>query len=127
MSSHTAHDPTHISPVSLYITIFLALMVGTALTVAAAFVDLGQFNFAVAMAIAAFKASLVVWYFMHVKYQSSLTKLTVATGLFFLTILLGMMMIDYGWRAFSPQSAPTDPMSEIGKPAPAGRQAPDAH
>jgi len=127
MSDHTAHSSGHISPISLYLTIFLALMVGTALTVAAAFVDLGQFNFAVAMAIAAFKASLVVWYFMHVKYQSSLTKLTVATGLFFLTILLGMMMIDYGGRAFSPQSAPTDPMSEIGKPAPTGRQAPDAH
>jgi len=127
MSDHTVHSSGHISPISLYLTIFLALMVGTALTVAAAFVDLGQFNFAVAMAIAAVKASLVVWYFMHVKYQSSLTKLTVATGLFFLAILLGMMMIDYGGRAFSPQSAPTDPMSEIGKPAPTGRQAPDAH
>lgn len=127
MSDHTAHSTGHISPVSLYITIFLALMVGTALTVGAAFVDLGQFNFAVAMAIATFKASLVVWYFMHVKYQSSLTKLTVATGVFFLAILLGMMMIDYGGRAFSPQSSPTDPMSEIGKPAPEGRQAPDGH
>jgi len=127
MSDHTAHSAGHISPVSLYVTIFLALLVGTALTVGAAFVDLGQFNFAVAMLIAAFKASLVVWYFMHVKYQSSLTKLTVATGLFFLTILLGMMMIDYGGRAFSPQAAPTDPMSEMGKPAPTGRQAPDAH
>jgi cytochrome c oxidase subunit IV len=128
MSDHTAHSAGHISPVSLYITIFFALMVGTALTVAAAFVDLGQFNFAVAMAIATLKASLVVWYFMHVKYQSSLTKLTVATGLFFLAILLGMMMIDYGGRAFSPQMSPTDPMSDIsGKPAPAGRQAPEAH
>ena len=41
----------------------------------------GPFNFAVAMVIAGFKASLVVWYFMHVKYQSHLTKLTVATGI----------------------------------------------
>ena len=32
---------------------------------------------------------------MHVKYQSHLTKLTVATGLFFLAILLGMTLIDY--------------------------------
>ena len=47
------------------------------------------------MLIAGFKASLVVWYFMHVKYQSHLTKLTVATGLFFLAILLGMSLIDY--------------------------------
>jgi cytochrome c oxidase subunit IV len=128
MSEHTAQSAGHISPVSLYITIFLALMAGTALTVAAAFVDLGQFNFAVAMAIAAFKASLVVWYFMHVKYQSSLTKLTLSTGLFFLAILLGMMMIDYGGRAFSPAMAPTDPLSEIGgQPAQGGPQAPEAH
>ena len=48
------------------------------------------------MIIAVFKASLVVWYFMHVKYQSQLTKLTVATGLFFLAILLGLMLVDYG-------------------------------
>ena len=85
----------HVSPVSLYITIFAALMILTGVTVAAAFVNLGPFNFAVAMLIAGFKASLVVWYFMHVKYQSHLTKLTVATGLFFLAILLGMSLIDY--------------------------------
>jgi cytochrome c oxidase subunit 4 len=117
MSNHTAHSAGHISPVSLYITIFFALMIGTAITVGAAFVDLGQFNFAVAMLIATVKASLVVWYFMHVKYQSSLTKLTVATGLFFLAILLGMMLIDYGGRAFSPAMAPTDPDSVLGAPA----------
>ena len=117
MSDHTAHSPGHISPVSLYITIFLALMVGTALTVGAAFVNLGSFNFPVAMVIAFFKASLVVWYFMHVKYQSHLTKLTLATGLFFLAILLGMMLIDYGGRRLSPAMPPTDPMNVIGTPA----------
>ena len=85
----------HVSPVSLYLTIFGALMVLTGVTVGAAYVDLGRFNFAVAMLIAGFKASLVVWYFMHVKYQSHLTKLTVATGLFFLAILLGMSLIDF--------------------------------
>jgi cytochrome c oxidase subunit 4 len=85
----------HVSPVSLYVTIFFALMILTGVTVAAALVSLGQFNFAVAMLIAGFKASLVVWFFMHVKYQSHLTKLTVATGLFFLAILLGMSLIDY--------------------------------
>ena len=85
----------HVSPVSLYLTIFGALMVLTAVTVGAAYVNLGAFNFAVAIAIAGFKASLVVWFFMHVKYQSHLTKLTVATGLFFLAILLGMSLIDY--------------------------------
>ena len=91
----------HVSPVSLYITIFMALMVLTAATVGAAFVDLGQFNFAVAMIIASFKATLVIWYFMHVKYASKLTKLTVATGLFFLAILLGLFLVDYGSKALT--------------------------
>lgn len=91
----------HVSPVSLYITIFMALMVLTAATVGAAFVDLGKFNFAVAMIIASFKATLVIWYFMHVKYASKLTKLTVATGLFFLAILLGLFLVDYGSKALT--------------------------
>lgn len=104
----------HVSPVSLYVTIFLALMVLTAMTVGAAFVDLGSFNFPVAMAIAVFKASLVIWFFMHVKYQSHLTKLTLATGLFFLTILLGMMLIDYTSKRLTPMPPPIDSDSAIG-------------
>ncbi len=106
----------HISPISLYITIFASLMVLTGVTVGAAYVDLGVFNFSVAMLIAAFKASLVVWYFMHVKYQSQLTKLTVATGLFFLAILLGLMLIDYTSKAFTPMPPPVGPDSVIGPP-----------
>jgi cytochrome c oxidase subunit 4 len=103
----------HVSPVSLYVTIFTALMVLTAVTVGAAFVNLGSFNFPVAMLIAGFKASLVVWYFMHVKYQSSLTKLTVATGLFFLAILLGLFLVDYGSKAYTPMPVPVNPDSVI--------------
>lgn len=91
----------HVSPVSLYVTVFLALMGLTTVTVFAAFVDLGQFNFLVAMVIAGFKASLVIWYFMHVKYASSLTKLTLATGLFFLVILLGLLLLDYASKGFT--------------------------
>jgi cytochrome c oxidase subunit 4 len=113
-SEHGHGGGGHISPVSLYITIFLALMVLTAATVGAAYINLGSFNFPVAMAIAIFKASLVVWFFMHVKYQSHLTKLTLATGIFFLAILLGMMLIDYTGKRLTPALPPTDPMSVIG-------------
>jgi cytochrome c oxidase subunit IV len=119
MSSEHAHahqslGASHVSPVSLYVTIFLALMAMTALTVGAAYVNLGRFNFPVAMIIACFKASLVIWYFMHVKYQSSLTKLTVATGLFFLAILLSMMLIDYSSKDFTPLPPRVNPDSELG-------------
>jgi cytochrome c oxidase subunit IV len=108
---HASHGSGHVSPISLYVTIFLALMVLTAATVGAAYIDLGQFNFLVAMIIAIFKATLVVWYFMHVKYQSSLTKLTVATGLFFLAILLSMTLIDYASKDFQPMPPGVSPES----------------
>ena len=113
-SGTTTASGGHVSPISLYVTIFLTLMVLTAVTVGAAFINLGSFNFPVAMLIAVFKASLVVWFFMHVKYQSHLTKLTVATGLFFLAILLGMMLIDYSSKAFLPMLPQTDSMGVIG-------------
>jgi cytochrome c oxidase subunit 4 len=113
----------HVSPISLYITIFASLMVLTGVTVGAAYVDLGAFNFATAMVIASFKASLVVWFFMHVKYQSHLTKLTVATGLFFLTILLGMSLVDYvsrdNFQGPGGLPASVNPDAEIHVPTPA--------
>jgi cytochrome c oxidase subunit 4 len=90
----------HISPKSTYVTIFGALMVCTTITVIAAFINLGNLNFPVALAIAVFKATLVVLFFMHVKYGSSLTKLIVGVAFFFLGILLTLTMSDYlsrGW------------------------------
>ena len=90
----------HISPKSTYFTIFGALMVCTILTVTAAFINLGDLNFPVALTIAIFKATLVVLFFMHVKYGSKLTKLVVATAFFFLGIMLTLTLSDYlsrGW------------------------------
>ena len=56
----------HIVPVRVYITIFLALLLGTALTVAAAFFNFPwQLNTIVALTIATIKATLVVLYFMR--------------------------------------------------------------
>jgi len=85
----------HISPKSTYYAIFAALMVGTAVTVAVAFVNLGPFNFPVAIGIAITKATLVILFFMHAKYSSQLTKLFVGMAFFFLIILLGLSLTDY--------------------------------
>ena len=90
----------HISPKSTYYSIFGALMVCTALTVGAAFVNLGNLNFPVALTIAVFKATLVILFFMHVKYGSQLTKLFVASAFFFFGILITLTLTDYlsrGW------------------------------
>ncbi len=65
----------HVSPKTTYYAIFGALMVLTAITVSIAFINLGPLNFPVALAIAILKATLVILFFMHVKYSSHLTKL----------------------------------------------------
>ena len=85
----------HISPKSTYYTIFGALIVLTAVTIVVAFVNLGAFNFPVAIGIAITKATLVILFFMHVKYSTQLTKMFVAMAFFFLTILFGLTMTDY--------------------------------
>ena len=85
----------HVSPKSTYYAIFGALMVGTAITVLAAFVNLGAMNFPVALAIAVTKATLVILFFMHVKYSSQLTKLFVGMAFFFLLVLFGLTLTDY--------------------------------
>ena len=91
----------HVVPRKIYFIIFGCLMVGTALTVAAAFVDLSAvtgipaMNDIVMLAIAAAKAMLVVLFFMHVKYSGRLTALTVLSGLLFFFILIGITLSDY--------------------------------
>ena len=89
----------HISSVKLYVTIWLALLVGTGLTVFASTIDLGPFNAIVALAIASTKAVLVILFFMHVKYaHEKMTKLVIVTAIFFFLILLALTMADYGTR-----------------------------
>jgi cytochrome c oxidase subunit 4 len=91
----------HIVPVKTYVLVFLALLAGTALTAAIAFVDLGPFNGIVALTIAMIKAVLVLLFFMHVKYSSKMTKVTIVSAAFFLMILLALSMTDYISRPWS--------------------------
>jgi cytochrome c oxidase subunit 4 len=99
MSEHQEHEHHIVSP-KVYATILLALLVGTALTVWASYIDLGILNPIIALGIACTKATLVVLFFMHVKYSSKLTKLTVGAGVFTFMILVGMTLADYFTRAW---------------------------
>jgi cytochrome c oxidase subunit 4 len=91
---HPEHEEHIVSP-GLYLTIILTLMVLTAATVLAAYVALGQFNIVVALTIATVKATLVVLFFMHAKYQPKRTQLVIIAGIFWLGLLLFMTMADY--------------------------------
>jgi cytochrome c oxidase subunit 4 len=105
MDAHAHHADLgheHVTPLSVYLAIFGALMVLTIVTVAVAWVDLGTLNILVALGVAVVKATLVVLYFMHVKYSSKLTWIVIGAGVFWLLILLGLIMGDYltrGWLA----------------------------
>ena len=81
----------HIVPVRIYVTIFLVLLVGTLLTVWAAFQDFPwQLNTIVALTIAITKATFVVLYFMHVRYSARLTWVILASALFWMGILFAL-------------------------------------
>ena len=110
MSEHHYHDasnvvnPEHaehhiVSPLE-YCYVYGALLVGTIVTVFAANLDLGVFNPIVALAIACTKAVIVILFFMHVKYQSNLIKVTVAAGFFTFIVLVTMSLVDYMSRAW---------------------------
>lgn len=90
----------HVAPKGLYYSVFGALVIGTILTVIVARIDLGAFNNVAMLAIAATKASLVVLFFMHVRWSSRLTWVVAAAGIFWLMIMFSLTMTDYlsrGW------------------------------
>ena len=70
-------------------------MVLTGTTVFAASVDLGIFNIVVALLIATIKGTLVVLFFMHLKYSPKLTMATVIAAMFFMFLLFSLSMTDY--------------------------------
>src|SRR6266850_8368802 len=92
------HD--HVVPIGTYIMVFLALMVGTGVTVAASYLDLGIWNTPVAMLIAVTKASLVVFFFMHLKYSPRLYWIWLGAAVFFIAHLLLGTGLDYLARLY---------------------------
>lgn len=98
----------HIVPVRVYLIIFGVLLVGTALTVMAAFHDFSfaiggvsvQLNTIIALGIATTKATFVVLYFMHVRYGSRLVWVIVGSALFWMAILFALTFADYWTRGW---------------------------
>jgi cytochrome c oxidase subunit IV len=114
MSEHSQNDGAvgHVVPLSTYLLVFLALMAGTALTTGVAYIDLGPWNTPVALTIAVIKMTLVVLFFMHVKYATGLTRIVILAGFFWLAIMVtlscsdeltrGWEIVPQGWNALAP-------------------------
>jgi len=92
--------PHKSSEVRAYYIVFIALLLLVGLTVEAARHDLGRWNFAVAVAIAAIKALLIVLFFMHVRTSPALVRLVIAAGLAWMAILFSLSLADYWTRAW---------------------------
>jgi len=93
--SNEAHAAHIVTPVSTYVTIFVSLLVLTAATYLVATQDFGWLNTPIALAVALVKATLVVIYFMGLRYNTPLTKVTAVAGFFWLLILFGITLSDY--------------------------------
>ena len=92
MSEH--HENHVVSPL-IYLAVFASLMVLTVVTVAASRYDFGPWNTVVAMGIAVLKASLVVFFFMHLKWSSGLVRLMAAAAFLWLALLIAGAYSDY--------------------------------
>jgi cytochrome c oxidase subunit 4 len=93
----------HIIPKRTYYVIYVILLFCTYLTWQVAYFDLGSLNTVAALAIAVFKATIVVLFFMHVLYSTRLTWAVVVGSIFWLGILLALTFSDYltrHWRTY---------------------------
>ncbi|HEY3138661.1 MAG TPA: cytochrome C oxidase subunit IV family protein [Blastocatellia bacterium] len=96
----------HIVSPKVYFAVFTALAVFTVVTWSVAKLDLGFLNVVVALTIAVIKATLVVLYFMHVRWSSRLTWVFVCAGFFWLAIMVALTLSDYLTRGWLTVAAP---------------------
>jgi len=94
-----AEEHAHIIPYRTFLLVWVALLVFTGLTIAAAQFHFGALNVWIALGIATLKSSLVVAVFMHMKYEQPLFKLTLLSALAILAIFVGMTFLDVLYRS----------------------------
>lgn len=101
-----AGHPTvgHAVPFRVLATVWLALLALTLITVAVAGVEIGNFNLGVAMAIATVKASLVLLYFMRMRYDRPMNAIVFVAALLFVALFVSIALLDT--RAYEPDLIP---------------------
>lgn len=93
MNEHSTNHH-HIQPLKVYISVAIALLVLTAITVIAAQFQFGEYNLLIAMIIACTKVALVALYFMHLKYDNKIYAVVFVGSLVFLAVFIIFTMFD---------------------------------
>jgi cytochrome c oxidase subunit IV len=88
-----AHGPHVVSPANL-LGVYFLLIIFTVVTYAASRIDLGQFNIWIALAIAVVKSSLVILYFMHLRWDRPFNALAIITAILFVALFIGLALMD---------------------------------
>ena len=96
MSHEHEHTVGHVASIKILVTVWIALMAGTWLTVAATYVDLGALNIWIGLAIATAKAVLVALYFMHLRWDRPFNAVFFVAAVAFLLLFIGLAMMDTG-------------------------------
>ena len=106
MSSHGhAHGRVgHVVPFRVLISVLGLLLALTVITVAATQLDLGRFNIWLALSIATVKASFVVLYFMHLRYDKPFNAVVFITALALVMLFVGIALTDS--RSYKPELIP---------------------
>lgn len=114
----------HISSTPFYVAVFMALIALTVLTVGQSYVDLGRLNLIVVILIATTKASLVVSFFMHLRYDNKFNALIFVSCIFFIGVFFAYTMNDTGRRGELDGDQNVRVLPKTGEDAPGGFVAP---
>ena len=94
----TEHKQQHALSYKTLTGILGLLLVLTAVTIGISTIDLGKLNIWAALLIAATKCSLVVLFFMHLKYENRVIKISFVVTLFCVALLIGFLFWDIAFR-----------------------------
>jgi len=78
--------------------VLLALLILTGITIGVSYVHMGIFNVPIALGIACTKVSLVLLYFMHLKFEGKAIKMSFICTISFLAIMISFTFWDVAFR-----------------------------
>jgi cytochrome c oxidase subunit 4 len=110
----------HVSSVPFYVAVFMGLLFLTGMTVGQSYVDLGKANIILVVLIATMKASLVVTFFMHLRWDNKFNALMFLSSVFFIGVFFAYTLNDTDKRGQLDPDQNVKVLPKTGEAAPGG-------